>query len=126
MLGTFTGSTVTVVSLNGDIKYDDLNSTTASDWTPTLSNIANGSSWYTLFNTSSTGYTGLVNMTWQLQWSNGTNVGVSQTTNNFNLTGAIGQVIYASDNGAITSNKNWGASTTSAGTYQIEMTVVTA
>ena len=127
ILGTYTGDTVTVVSLNGDIKYDDLNSTTASDWSPTLSNIANGSLWYALFNTSSSGYTGNVNMTWTLQWSNGTAVpSATQTTNNFALIGSAGQVIYASDAGTQVANKDWGQYTTDVGTYQIELTVVTA
>lgn len=127
LLGTYTGDTVTVVSLNGDIKYDDLNSTTAGDWSLTLGNIANGSSWYALFNTSSSGYVGDVNMTWTLQWSNGTAVpSATQTTNNFALTGSTGQVIYASDAGTQGANKDWGQYTTDVGTYQIELTVVTA
>ena len=127
LLGTYTGDTVTVVSLNGDIKYDDLNSTTAGDWSLTLGNIANGSSWYALFNTSSSGYVGDVNMTWTLQWSNGTAVpSATQTTNNFALTGSTGQVIYASDAGTQVANKDWGQYTTDVGTYQIELTVITA
>jgi hypothetical protein len=127
LLGTFTGDAVTVVSLNGDIKYDDFNSTTAGDWTLTLGNIANGSQWYALFNTSSAGYQGDVNMTWTLQWSNGTAVpGATQTTNNFALTGNAGQVIYASDVGTQGANKNWGQYTTDVGTYQIELEIITA
>jgi hypothetical protein len=127
LLGTYTGDTVTVVSLNGDIKYDDLNSTTAGDWSLTLPNIANGSVWYALFNTSSTGYAGDVNMTWTLQWTNGTAVpSATQTTDNFVLTGSTGQVIYASDAGTQGANKDWGQYTTDAGTYQIELTIVTA
>jgi hypothetical protein len=127
LLGTYTGSTVTVVSLNGEIKYDDLNSTTAGDWALTLGNIANGSTWYALFNTTSGGYNGNVNMTWTLQWSNGTAVpGATQTTNNFALTGSAGQVIYASDTGDQSTNKNWGQYTTDVGTYQIELIVITA
>jgi hypothetical protein len=128
LLATYTGDTVTVVSLNGDIKYDDLNSTTAGDWSLTLGNIANGSVWYALFNTSSSGgYIGNVNMTWTLQWTNGTDVpSATQTTNDFALTGSTGQVIYASDAGTQGANKDWGQYTTVAGAYQIELNVVTA
>jgi len=132
MLGTFKGGKVTVVTLNGALKYSTTNSTTPSDWNATLSNVQNGTSWYTLFNTSSTGYQGDVNITWTLQQETAPDVwedvppGVNQTTNNYPLNGAAGQVIYASSDGNQGTNKDWGASTTSAGTYRIEMTVITA
>ena len=132
MLGTFEGGKVTVVAMYGTLKYSETNSTTASDWNVTLDNVAIGSSWYALFNTSSTGYEGNVNITWILQqetlpddWDDVT-PGVNQTANNYYLDSTAGQVIYASTDGNQGTNKNWGASTTSAGTYRIEMTVTTA
>ena len=132
MLGTFEGGKVTVVALNGTLKYNKTNSTTASDWNTTLGNVAIGDPWYALFNTSSTGYQGDVNITWTLQNETSTDVwvdvtpGVNQTTNNYYLDGTAGQVIYASTDGDQGTNRNWGASTTSAGTYRIKMTVITA
>jgi len=132
MLGTFEGGKVTVVALNGTLKYNETNSATASDWKVTLDNVAIGGSWYALFNTSSTGYQGNVSITWTLQNETSTDIwedvtpGVDQTTNNYYLNGAAGQVIYASGDGDLGTNKDWGASTTSAGTYRIEMTVITA
>jgi hypothetical protein len=132
MLGTFEGGKVTVVALNGTLKYNRTNSATASDWNVTLDNVPIGSSWYALFNTSSTGYQGNVNITWTLQNETSTDVwenvtpSVNQTTNNHYLDGTAGQVIYASTDGNQGTNKDWGASTTSAGTYRIKMTVTTA
>ncbi len=132
MLGTFEGGEVTVVAMNGTLKYNQTNSATASDWDVTLDNVPIGDSWYALFNTSSTGYQGNVNITWTLQnetspgvWEDVT-PSVSQTTNNYYLDGTAGQVIYASTDGSQGTNKDWGASTTSAGTYRIEMTVITS
>lgn len=124
LLGIFTGGDVGVVSLNGTLKYNTDNSTT---WYSTLSGVANGSSWYVMFNTTSSGYSGAVNITWQLQWSNGTDVsGATVNTNSFSLTGSAGQEIYAATNGLQSGNNDWGTDTTTAGTYRIEMTVVTA
>ena len=130
LLGTFPGGEVTVVTVNGDLKYCITNSTTPGDWALTLSNIANGTSWYVMFNKTSGGYTGLVNITWQLQNNTGSWVEVSGAvvnTNNFNLNGAVGQEIYASTDGLQTGNYDWGTiETTEAGTYRIEMTMITA
>jgi len=123
ILGTFTGSDVTVVTLSGDVQYCQ-NAT--GPWTTTLSNIGNGSAWYARFETTSSGYAGLVNMTWGLLES-GTEVSpsVNQTTQ-VTLTGTSGQIIYASADGTTTGIKNWGANTTQAGTYQIKVTIETA
>ncbi len=128
ILGTFQGDQVTVVTLTGHIRYDEANSTTASDWETTLSNIANGSEWYALFNITSGGYAGAVTITWWLQentgsWQNMTTP-VEQTTSD-TLSGST-EIIYASGNGDQAGNKDWGASTTSAGTYRIKMKIVTA
>jgi hypothetical protein len=123
ILGTFTGQNVTVVTQGGQITYCQ---NTSGPWTTTLGNIGNGSEWYARFATTSAGHKGPVNMTWILQWSNGTNVsGVTQTTQ-VTLTGDSGQIIYASTDGGTSSQKNWGASTTTAGTYRIKVTITAA
>jgi hypothetical protein len=124
ILGTFTGGPVSVVTQGGQITYCQ---NTTGPWTSTLGNIGTGSSWYALFTTTGTGHKGPVNMTWVLQWSDGTNVspGVNQTTQ-VALTGNAGQVIYASTDGGTSGQKDWGASTTTAGTYQIKVTITAA
>lgn len=126
LLGTFTGGDVGVVSLDGTIKYNEDNSTT---WSTTLPNVANGSSWFVMFNTTSGGYSGSVNITWQLQNNAGSWAdvgGAVQYTNNFDLTGSV-QEIFCSSNGAQSGNYDWGTTwTTTAGTYRIRITIETA
>lgn len=131
LLGTFPGGQVQVVTVNGDLKYSTTNSTTPSNWTLTLNNIANGTSWYVMFNTTSGGYIGYVNITWQLQnytgglWQNV--AGAVVNTDNFYLNGSVGQEIYASTDGTQTENYDWGTNKTKqAGNYRIEMTMITA
>jgi hypothetical protein len=123
ILGTFTGSDVSVVTMSAEVLY--CKNTTGS-WTSTLSNIGNGTDWYAIFNTTSTGHAGLVNMTWVLLKSGSpVSPSVNQTTQ-VTLTGDAGQEIYASSNGDNSNTKNWGLNCTTAGTYQIKVTVETA
>jgi len=131
LLGTFPGGQVQVVTVNGDLKYCTTNSTTPGDWELSLDNIANGTSWYVMFNTTSGGYIGNISITWQLQnYTGGAWVDVSGAvvnTNNFYLNGSVGQEIYASTDGTQTENYDWGTNKTKeAGTYRIEMTMNTA
>ena len=127
LLGTFTGDTVGVVTLNGSLKYNEDNSTI---WNTTLSGVANGSSWYVMFNTTEAGYAGDVNITWTLQELNGAwadvSPSVNQTTNDFTLDGNAEQEIYASGSGLQEDVKDWGTGTSTAGTYRIKMEVITA
>jgi len=127
ILGTFTGGPVTVVTVKAEIWYSEQNLTSAS-WTGTLPNVANGSQWYSRLNiTQAGGYTGLVNVTWQLHYGNDTPVsGATITTGNFNLNGTVGQIIYASSDGYIDVNKNWGAYTSAAETYYVKAQIETA
>jgi hypothetical protein len=123
ILGTFTGGNVNVVTLRGSLWY---NQTDSAPWQASLNDVENGTAWYVMFNTTSSGYAGLVSITWQLQFTNGTNVGNSVSTTSFTLTGGSGQEIFASTSGTQTGNTNWGTLTIASGTYRIKMTVQTA
>lgn len=126
ILGTFQGGNVEVVALNGNLWYNKDNSTT---WYTDLSGVGNGTSWYVMFNTSSTGPVQTVNIIWQLQNNTGTwedVSGATVNTNNFGLNGDAGQEIFASTDGLQTGNTDWGTYTPTAGTYRIKMTIQTA
>ena len=125
ILSTYYGGNVQVVSVHGLLWYNTTNSTSASDWTSTLSDIGNSSAWYVKFNTTSSGYSGAVTMTWTLQEDNSgtwTDQSATQITS-VTLTGLVGQTIFASSDGSQTQNKNWGPSTTSEGSYRIQVAV---
>jgi hypothetical protein len=126
ILGTFQGGNVTVVTLHAEMWYSVTNSSSAS-WTSTLSDVGNGSQWYSRLNiTAAGGYTGLVNVNWALYFGNNTAVsGATATTSNFDSTGTLGQTIYASSTGNIAGNKNWGAYSTVATSYYVKATVST-
>jgi len=123
ILSTYYGGNVQVVTVQGQVWYCSSNSTSPSDWTATLSNVGNSSAWYAKFNTTSSGYNGAVTMTWTLQeditgtW---TDQSATQSTG-VTLTGSAGQIVYASSDGSQALNKNWGSSTTTAGSYRIKV-----
>jgi hypothetical protein len=123
ILGTFTGGTVTVEQITGAVTYSYSNS---APWDGTLQPYV-GSSWYVQL-AAGGGYIGSVTVTFQLQQSNGsggwTNTGTPITTSAITLTGST-QDIYASTDGTITNNFNWGTGL-AAGTYQIVATVNSA
>ena len=126
ILSTFYGGNVEVSSVHGTVLYCTSNSTTPSDWTSNLS-IVSGSAWYAEFQTTSSGYSGAVTLTWTLQMENDgtetwTDQGATQSTS-VNMTGSTGQTVYASPLGSQTSNKNWNASTTTGGNYRIKVVV---
>jgi hypothetical protein len=129
ILSTINGGSVSVVG-SGSMQmwYDETNSSSAAAWTGTLSNIANGTAWYAKLNTTVAGYNGAVTITWTLQYDNSgtwTDVGGGATqSTSVTLTGAAGQNVYASANGAQSSNKNWGQySTTVDETYRVKAVV---
>jgi hypothetical protein len=126
ILGTFKGGYVTVATEHAQMWYSETNSSSVT-WTSTLSNVANGSQWYSRLNITATGgYKGLVNVNWALYFSNDTAVSsATATTSNFNVTGTLGQIIYASSTGNIAGNKNWGAYTTVAASYYVKAVVST-
>lgn len=122
-LGVFYGGPVTTIELEGEITYSPTNSSVAT-WTLTLSNVPAGDDWFSRFEVQAGGYVGPVTITWVLQeeissvW---TDTAFSETTT-FTLSGAV-QNIYASSNGAIGTNWNWGLNTTTVGTWRIVASV---
>jgi len=126
LLGTFQGGKVTVGGVaSGTITYSTTNSTGAT-WSATLQPGDVSSPWYARLEIgSSNTYSGPVTITWQLLIESGpstwSSVGSPVTTSVTLATGA--QDVYASANGAITRNTDWGSLITSAGTYAVNATV---
>jgi len=126
LLGTFNGGTVTIGGVNSSstVTYSTTNNATAT-WTTTLQQNT-GSAWYARLEVIG-GYTGSVTVTWQLQQNSGsgwTNQGSALTTNVV-LTGSA-QDIYASSDGTVTNNQNWGTLSTGGGSYRVTATVDSA
>jgi hypothetical protein len=125
LLGQFNGGVVTIggVSSSSIVTYCTTNNATAT-WTPTLQESTPGSAWYARLEVSG-GYAGNVSITWQLQQNSGTGwTGVTDAsvTTYVVLTGSS-QDVYASSDGTITNNQNWGTFTTSGGSYRVTATV---
>jgi hypothetical protein len=126
LLGTFQGGKVIVGGVgSSSVTYSTTNATDGT-WTSTLTAGTVSSDWYSRLEISeSNTYSGPVTITWQLQIESSpdtwTNVGSTVTTTVTLTTGA--QDVYASTNGLITGNTDWGSSITSAGTYAITATV---
>jgi hypothetical protein len=128
LIGTFNGGQVVVqgpsFSTNTIVTYSSDNAT----WTPTLSVSASGA-WYARLEVAA-GYTGPVTITWQLQqenpdktWSNVNGATFGPTSVVF--TGSA-QYVYATSDGTIGSNYNWGSATTTGGAYRVSATVNSA
>jgi len=120
ILATIYGGTVTVVSVTGTIEYSLTNIETAT-WTETLTvpiNVA----WYCRFKTTTSGYAGAIIISWTLQKYDGVNWNdLSYTlTTTISLSGSSGQIVYASTDGLITNNKNWGSHTDQQAQHRIK------
>lgn len=127
LLGVFTGQEVVYgAGLDGEVLYSRGNQQAASNWTDTLE-VPSGGDWYALLNITSTdGYIGNVNVTFQLQFQqNSTNVG-SPTVASIKVNGTAGERIYVnSDGSGPTGNRNWMSDCTAGYSYHIKATVVT-
>jgi hypothetical protein len=120
VLFSTTGGTVGVVSFaSTNVYYSRSNSADPSNWTSTLINVGTRDPWYAELNMSG-GVTGAVTVTWTLK--NATNPSIATNTTHVTLTG-IAQTIYASSDGGLTANTNWGNFTTTPGTYEIEVVI---
>jgi hypothetical protein len=122
ILGTYTGGDVTIVTLSGTIYYSQNNT---DGWATTLSNIANGSDWYSRFNITTGGYSGAVTITWWLQKNQVNMTTPVEQTTSYTLSGGV-EAFYASSDGTQGTNYNWGQNATAADTYRVKMQVVTA
>ena len=133
ILSTINGGNVSVIGSGGQMWYNEANSTSAADWTSTLGSIgSNGTNcdpWYAKLNITSAGYSGVVTITWTLQYDAGTwtdvGGGASQITGT-SLSGSAGQTIYASADGTQGSNMNWGQYSTSVDEYRVQAVIETA
>jgi hypothetical protein len=125
---TFTGGQVTVgqVASSSIITYN-LNNDPSGSWTQTL-NVSASGDWYARLEVAA-GYTGPVTINWTLQqesadgstWSpTGATVSTSVA-----LTGG-GQSVYASSDGTVGNNYDWGLVTTNEGGYRVVVTVDSA
>jgi len=131
ILSTINGNQVNVVGFGGSLWYDEANSANAPDWEATLPDIATNGSvcdpWYSKINITSAGYSGVVTVTWTLQYLNvatWTDVGGGATeSTTFTLTGSTGDTIYASDDGTRGNNVNWGAYTANADQYRVKAVI---
>jgi len=123
-LSTITGGTVTVSSVQGTIYYSETNATSAT-WTTTLGSgntLGVGQAWYARLNITSSGYSEAVTIAWTLYDSTDTPVPSATQSTSKTLSGST-EAIYASSDGGIASNKNWGTYTTSTGNYYLKAVI---
>jgi len=122
LLGTYPGSEVTVNQMGGIIYYNS--PSVSPDWTTTIS-VGNGTDWYARLNVTNTPSQN-VSVTWTLQKYNGTawntEAGPNPPTTNIQLTGAA-TAIYVTQWGTSSGNYNWGAYTSTSGTYRVKAVV---
>ena len=123
-LGDFFSGPVNTQTVEGAVKVSTTNSTTAT-WTDSLSNVAAGDPWYSRFEIGANGYAGPVTILWILQEEvSGVWTDTAYTViTTFTLSGAAGDTIYASGNGAIGDNYDWGSHTTIASSWRIAVSV---
>jgi hypothetical protein len=132
ILSTITGNNVSVIGSGGQMYYDEANSANPADWTSDLPNRGTNGSycdpWYAKVITTA-GYTGDVSIEWTLLYDNSgswdpVGGGANQTTT-VALNGSA-QTIYASDDGSIGTNVNWGLWSLTAGeTYRVRAVIST-
>jgi hypothetical protein len=124
ILGTYPGGNVSIQGIGGEIYYQQQG---VSSWTATL-NIANGTSWYSRLNLTTNVPSQTVNITWALEWLNGSNWDAVSTTapeTQIALAGAA-TAIYVTATGIQSGNYDWGAYTTNVDrTYRVKATVET-
>ena len=129
LIGSFQGGEVTVGGMaSSTVTYSGDNSE-AGSWTTTLTPSDASDDWYTRLEIGANSFDGPVEITWQLQQKNGTgasdwiDVGTAQTTNTVLSGGA--ENVYASSDGANSSNKDWSQDVSASGTYRVDVTVNT-
>jgi hypothetical protein len=124
ILGTYPGGNVSIQQMGGEIYYQQEG---VSAWATTL-NIANGTAWYARLNLTTNVPSQTVNITWTLEWLNGSNwdaVSTSAPATQVALTGSA-TAIYVTATGVESSNYNWGADTTNVDrTYRVKAVVET-
>ena len=129
LLGTFTGQEVVygTEDFNGEVLYSKGNLTAAGNWTNTF-NVTTGSAWYATLNITNAAYDGSVTVTFQLQEKQDgsyTDVASPITTSSIVLNATVGERVYASSNGLITTNYDWQPDCTAGKSYRVIATVNT-
>lgn len=112
LLASFTGGEVTVGGIEASVWYSTTNTTTGTAWEANLYNLSiSTDDLFSKINITSAGYAGPVTITWKLQnktgatWANVT--GATTVTTSIDLTGSVGQNIYASSSGGTSGNQDW-------------------
>jgi len=127
LLGTFTGKEVVygTESFAGEVLYSRGNLTDPSNWTDTLA-VPSGGAWYACLNITTAAYDGEVNVTFQLQEKNGAWADKGIATNAIiELNATVGEGVYVSSNGLISTNRNWQSDCTPGKSYHVIATVDT-
>ncbi len=124
VIGTYPGGNVNIQQMVGEINYWGEGSTA---WATSIS-IGNGTSWYARLNLTSNIPSQTVNVTWTLQWLNGSNWDTVSTTapeTQVTLTGVATQV-YVTTGGTEPGNYDWGTYTQTVDrTYRVKAVVET-
>ena len=126
LLGTFTGDEVTIGGVASSAVTYSLDNSTFST---TLEPAGASTPWYTRLEISAGDYSGPVTITWQLEQKEDLTTwtpvsGASETTDV--VLAGTAEDIYASSDGLSTTNYDWSADVTEAGTYRVVATVDSA
>lgn len=114
------------VAPKGEISYSQINSPTAA-WSRTFSDVPLGSTWYCRLNITEGEYAGDITIDWTLESSpdqggTWTETGFSMTTQT-TFSGEAGQIVYASADGNIAGNYDWGQHCTTSAWYRLRAVV---
>ena len=128
-LGSFTGGEVTVGGMGSSNLRYSADNVDPGTWTATLNSSGAGVAWYSRLEIAAGGYSGPVNMTWHLEkktdattW---TDVSGANASTSIVLTGNA-QTVYATSDGGITGNHNWGSNVAANGAYRVLVDVESA
>ena len=122
-LGSFQGGEVTIGGMgSANITYS-ANNVDPGSWASTLQ-VAPSGAWYSRLEVAASGYEGPVTISWTLQQENNTwqDVPSAAVSTSMVLNGSA-QNVYASTDGTITNNINWGSFTSTNGTYRVYVSV---
>lgn len=119
---------VNVGGVGGSVYYSETNTATESAWTNNLNISSTSTAWYAKMNTTSGGYVGLTEFSWQLRQSTDggstwSDVGTA-TTFDFSLDGTV-QTIYATADGTFgAGNRDWSLTAGyGTGLWKVELTI---
>ena len=117
---------IVIDTVSANIQYSDENVVGAT-WT--LPEIPLDQPWYVRMETNAEGYAGEVLITWVLQyfidssWTTLEGLTGLPVETTYTLSGAADEIIYASSDGTITTNFDFGSATTATGTYRVLATI---